>query len=143
MDALARRALAREARPFSAYHNENISSGSTDRMSPANRRPSTAPIPTRSSQQRPSMTFAFNRSLSRPALSMASSAPQLHQYLHPVMPGPGQYAPALTATGKEFDLADLNGAEKMQMSSCTYARVPTHHTQPRSSTLERDRLAHP
>jgi hypothetical protein len=44
------------------------------------------------------------------------------------LPGPTHYAPKLTATGKEFDLADLNGAEKMQMSSC----MPGH-AQPASN----------
>ena len=40
-----------------------------------------------------------------------------HLMMHPPMPGPGSFAPKQLASGKEYDMAELSGAERMQMSS--------------------------
>ena len=47
--------------------------------------------------------------------------------IFPPMPGPQAYSPKATADGKEFDMAELSGAERMAMSaftSKTPARAP-------------------
>lgn len=121
MDALARRQLSRNAPVYSVYSNKNLSFGPPVKpysptrsvcYSPDGRRRARTASPLVIKLPKPGRPGSRQEETE---LKLAKSKSEGKLVLRPALPSPSQYFPKVTTTGKEADMADLNGAELMQM----------------------------
>lgn len=132
MDALARRALAREATVYTAYHNPNVKPGGWGK--PTRLQPMHSSLKSLKSSSSSSLLAGEydddddERPLTSPARALmlmrnrrpvtrarrqATAAALAASRSAPLLPGPLSYVPLVTPLGHEHAMADLHGAERM------------------------------
>jgi hypothetical protein len=125
MDAKARFRLSQGAKLHSTWHNPNWNfnpSGSIQMSPPQSpqRHGSLAASPPLIEFNYLCIRPQFDRSTKRivsPAFIATTNEPRVATVSSVIGPSPTRYSPKLQSNGKEWDFADLNGAELMQMSA--------------------------
>ena len=123
MDAKARFRLSLGAKLHSTWHNPNWNFNPNGKQmsppqSPQAQRHGSPPRELNYLCARPQFDRSTKRIVS-PAFVATTTEPRVATVSSVKGPSPTTYAPKLLSNGKEWDFADLNGAERMEMSAFT------------------------